>query len=182
VEAVRSLLPESNALLDRFSEKRRELIAGLSVKARNALAYQKETVATALALAGLDVAELREWQPQEVRAVSFLDGLPQARLREDQMLLNDLHNFPGFDVVRSIPQGQCPPDRRHGKSACWQSPSSRTAWRAAVHTHVAPMPTEVECFVRAGQTADPATRARSACVRDHAHRDTASRLPTRPKT
>ncbi len=105
VEAVRSLLPESNALLDRFSEKRREMIAGLSEKARNALAYQKETVATALALAGLDITELREWQPQEDRAASFLDGLPQARLREDQMLLNDLQNFPGFDIVRTMQHG-----------------------------------------------------------------------------
>lgn len=105
VEAVRSLLPESNALLERFSERRRELIEGLSDKARNALAYQKETVATALALAGLDTAELGDWQPQEDGAASFLDGLPQARLREDQMLVNDLQNFPGFDVVRTMQHG-----------------------------------------------------------------------------
>jgi hypothetical protein len=105
VEAVRSLLPESNALLDRFSEKRRELIAGLSERARNALAYQKETVATALALAGLDIAELRDWQPQQDIAASFLDGLPQARLREDQMLVNDLQNFPGFEIVRTMQHG-----------------------------------------------------------------------------
>lgn len=104
VEAVRGLLPESNALLDRFSEQRRLRIAGLSAEARRALAYQRETVATALALSGLDIAGLRDWQPSS-EAGSFLDGLPQARLREDQMLLNDFANFPGFELIRTMKHG-----------------------------------------------------------------------------
>jgi hypothetical protein len=104
VEAVRGLLPQSNAMLDRFSEQRRQRIADLSSGARQALAFQKETVATALALAGLGVDELKGWQP-EAGATSFLDGLPQARLREDQMLLHDLAKFPGFDLVRTMQHG-----------------------------------------------------------------------------
>jgi len=104
VEAVRSLLPQSNSLLDRFSERRRQRIAALSDRARRSLAYQKETVATALALADLDVEELQDWSPG-VEVASFLDGLPQARLREDQMLLNDFRSFPGFDLIRTMQHG-----------------------------------------------------------------------------
>jgi hypothetical protein len=103
VDALRELLPESNRLLERFSARRRAEIAELGSAARRALAYQKETVATALALADLDTRELQDWRPrlETGRVQSFLDGLPQARLREDQMLINDLQNFPGFDLVRT---------------------------------------------------------------------------------
>jgi hypothetical protein len=107
VESVRELLPESNALLDRFSEKRRQTISRLGENVRRSLAYQKETLATALEFAGLGRDEVGDWNPPaesgEVR--SFLDGLRQARLREDQMLLNDFHNFPGFDLIRTMHHG-----------------------------------------------------------------------------
>jgi hypothetical protein len=103
VDAVRDLLPESHQILERFSAKRRAELADLMPETRRGLAYQKETVATALTLAGIDTMQLQEWRPQvqggQVR--SFLDGLPQARLREDQMAIHDLHSFPGFELVRS---------------------------------------------------------------------------------
>lgn len=101
VEAVRRLLPESNSILERFSARRRAFIADLTSQTREALAYQKEAVATALDLAGLDRGELQQWQPglESGQPASFLDGLPQARLREDQMVLNDLATFPGLDLV-----------------------------------------------------------------------------------
>ena len=77
VDAVRSLLPESNRLLERFSESRRRLIADLSGEARTALAYQKETVATALTLAGMERQKLQDWRPRlengQVR--SFLEWI-----------------------------------------------------------------------------------------------------------
>jgi hypothetical protein len=101
VDAIRTLLPGSNSVLERFSATRRVLIADLTSRAREGLAYQKETVATALELAGLDRGELQLWQPrlENGQPTSFLAGLPQARLREDQMILNDLATFPGFDLV-----------------------------------------------------------------------------------
>lgn len=107
MEAVRELLPKSNALLDRFGQKRQRTIADLPGNTRRALAYQKETVATALTLAGIDRRELQHWQPElQTGAVrSFLDGLPQVRLREDQMLLNGLSSFPGFEVIRTMQHG-----------------------------------------------------------------------------
>jgi hypothetical protein len=103
IDALRNLVPESNQLLERFSARRRAEIAGLGSDVRRALGYQKEAVATALEFADIDKRKLQEWRPRfETGAVpSFLDGLPQARLREDQMLINDLQKFPGFDLVRT---------------------------------------------------------------------------------
>ncbi|HJS08579.1 MAG TPA: hypothetical protein VJ809_12995 [Pirellulales bacterium] len=46
VEAMRSLAPQSNTLLDRFSERRSAAIGRMSAEKRRALAYEKETVAT----------------------------------------------------------------------------------------------------------------------------------------
>lgn len=102
VDAVRSLLPETNRLLERFSESRRRLVRNLSGEARTALAYQKETVATALTLAGMERNELRDWRPRRENSQvrSFLDGLGEAYLREEQMVFNDLGTFPGLDAVR----------------------------------------------------------------------------------
>ena len=48
VEAVRRLVPESNPILDRFSARRSAAIAQLGANTRRALAFQKETLATAL--------------------------------------------------------------------------------------------------------------------------------------
>jgi hypothetical protein len=36
-----------------------------------------------------------------------LDGLPEARVREDPMIVNDMMQVPGFDLLRSIPVGAC---------------------------------------------------------------------------
>jgi hypothetical protein len=107
VDAVRELLPESNALLDRFSQQRRERIGRLGDNVRRSLAYQKETVATALTIAGLGRNELGDWSPppESGELQSFLDGLPKARLREDQMLLSDFQNFPGFETIRKMQHG-----------------------------------------------------------------------------
>lgn len=104
VEAVRGLVPQSNALLDRFSERRSAALARLSPEKRRALAYQRETLATALALSRMDLRLLQTWQPETQRGEvrSFLDGLPQARVIEDQLVIHDLQTFPGFEVVRTM--------------------------------------------------------------------------------
>ena len=101
VDAVRELLPEATRLLERFSKSRRRLIANLGSEARTALAYQKETVATALTLADIKRQELQDWQPrfEKGQVQSFLDGLGKAYLREDQMVINDLGTFSGFEAV-----------------------------------------------------------------------------------
>lgn len=104
VEALRSLAPETRAILDRFSLLRAERIRKISGRARESLAYQQQAVVTALSIAGLDRDELQEWSPpDEGTPSSFLDGLPSVRLREDPMVVHDLTKVPGFDLVKSLP-------------------------------------------------------------------------------
>lgn len=104
VEALRDLDHGSTAILDRFSRARAFRMGQLSPEARTALAFQKEAVVTALAIAGLDRESVQEWTPPDAPATrSFLDGLPTARLREDPMVVHDLFNFPGFDFVKMLP-------------------------------------------------------------------------------
>lgn len=102
-EAIRQLAPQASSLLDRFSLMRTERIKRLSDKAKSNLAQQKEAVLTALSIAGLDREPVQEWSPQDGTPVSFLDGLPSARLREDPMVIHDLMHLPGFELIKTYP-------------------------------------------------------------------------------
>lgn len=103
VDAFRQLAPDASSILERYSNERVERIARLSEKTRVGLAYQKEAVLTALSIAGIDRDPLQEWAPPNVTPVSFLDGLPNTRLREDPMVIHDLTHLPGFDIIKSYP-------------------------------------------------------------------------------
>lgn len=103
VETIRQLAPQASALLERFSEARSGRIRQLSDKAKDNLAQQKEAVLTALSIAGLSREPVQEWSPPDGAPVSFLDGLPTARLREDPMVVNDLMHLPGFDLIKTYP-------------------------------------------------------------------------------
>ncbi len=105
VETIRQIAPQASTLLDRFSQARTERIRRLSERARDNLAQQKEALLTALSIAGLSRDPVQEWAPSDETPVSFLDGLPSVRLREDPMVVNDLQNLPGFEVVRTYPYG-----------------------------------------------------------------------------
>lgn len=105
VETLRQLAPQASTLLDRFSETRTARIRRWPDKARENLAQQKEAVLTALSIAGLSRNPIQEWAPSDETPVSFLDGLPSVRLREDPMVVNDLQNLPGFEVVKTYPYG-----------------------------------------------------------------------------
>lgn len=105
VEAIRQLAPQASTLLDRFSQTRTEPIRRLSDRARDNLAQQKEALLTALSIAGLSRVPIQEWKPPEETPLSFLDGLPSVRLREDPMVVNDLHTLPGFEVIKTYPYG-----------------------------------------------------------------------------
>ncbi|UXF78268.1 hypothetical protein K7573_08805 [Stenotrophomonas maltophilia] len=105
VETIRQLAPQASTLLDRFSVSRTVLIRRLPDKTRENLAQQKEAVLTALSIAGISREPVQEWAPSDETPVSFLDGLPSVRLREDPMVVNDLQNLPGFDVIKTYPYG-----------------------------------------------------------------------------
>jgi len=103
VEVVRQLAPQSSAILDRYSSERVARVGRLSPKARENLAYQKEAVLTALSIADISRNPIQEWAPPDGTPVSFLDGLPSARLREDPMVVHDLMHLPGFDILKTLP-------------------------------------------------------------------------------
>lgn len=105
IESVRQLSSKASTLLERFSQARIERIQRFSAKARSNLAQQKEALLTALSIAGLSRDPIQEWAPPDGTPVSFLDGLPNVRLREDPMVINDLQNLPGFDVIKTYPYG-----------------------------------------------------------------------------
>jgi hypothetical protein len=100
VETIRKIAPQASTLLERFSQTRKERIRKLSDKAKDNLAQQKEALLTALSIAGLSRKPVQEWSPPDAPPVSFLDGLPNARLREDQMVINDLMKIPGFTLIQ----------------------------------------------------------------------------------
>lgn len=100
IEIIRQLAPQASTLLDRFNEVRSGRIRQLSDKAKESLAQQKEAVLTALSIAGLSREPVQEWSPSVTTPVSFLDGLSSARLREDQMVINDLMKIPGFTLIQ----------------------------------------------------------------------------------
>lgn len=106
-DVVRKLTSSSDAgkLLDRFSKVRRERIRKLSARAQASLTYQKDALITALEIADIDASPVQEWQIGDTKPKSFLEGLPSARLLEDQMIVNDVQHVPGFEQIRTYVQG-----------------------------------------------------------------------------
>jgi len=91
--------PEVAYRLARFSEERQKTIRHLGAKTRRNLALQKDTLNLALSIAGLPNDAILDWEPPEDGGRSFLDGLSEAKVREDAMLLADFSNVPGFDAL-----------------------------------------------------------------------------------
>jgi hypothetical protein len=107
LKAVVAVLSEMNPSLgqklERLSASRDQAIAGLGDRERQNLAFQKETLASALQIAGVGTQEILEWSPSSVERTSFLDGLPGARVREDVMLSADFSSLPGFVAIQDMP-------------------------------------------------------------------------------
>jgi hypothetical protein len=103
VETIQQLAPQASMLLERFSQTRVGRLQRLSSRAKDSLAQQKEALLTALSISGLSRDAVQEWSPPDGTPMSFLDGLPTARLREDPMVVNDLMHMPGFDIVKTYP-------------------------------------------------------------------------------
>lgn len=101
LQAVLTAAPETADTLNRFLESRLRRIERISSAAREALAEQQQAVLTSLAIAGIDREDVGPWDlPNSGAPTSFLDGLSSVRLREDQMVINDLDMLPGFDALK----------------------------------------------------------------------------------
>ena len=103
VDLIARLAPETKPSLDRFSKSTRQRVSELSSEARGTLAYQKESVATALNMAGMSREPLAHWTLEtDGKPKSFLEGLPQARMREDPMIIHDMMDVPGYDYLSDV--------------------------------------------------------------------------------
>jgi len=85
--------------MGRFSERHHEVLRSFKPRAKENLAFQKETLGIALEISGISKDELLAWHPTNSDNQSFLDGLPGAQVREDTMLLADFVNVPGFETI-----------------------------------------------------------------------------------
>jgi len=88
--------------LARYSELRREAWRRFGSRAKEHLAFQKETLGLALEISGISRDELLEWRPVDGSRQSFLDGLPGVQVREDAMLLADFSTVPGFGTIDEV--------------------------------------------------------------------------------
>jgi hypothetical protein len=101
---ISQLAIETAAILSKYSEARTNRIKSLPSNVQDTLAEQKEAIATAMTIAGIDRGELQGWDITENQEpTSFLDGLEQVRLREDPMVVNDLINLPGYSILKTTP-------------------------------------------------------------------------------
>lgn len=95
------IYPKAKPILNKFSDERQIRIAKLNPQQKKSLAEQKDAVLTAMNIAGMDKHQIRGWDyPDNGKPTSFLDGLESVTLREDSMIINDLHNLPGFDLIK----------------------------------------------------------------------------------
>lgn len=102
VDALLAIHPGLESRLARFSQ--RTAAVRITPRQRANLAVQKDTIAVALKIAGMDPEEVLEWTPgKDIQPESFLAGLPGAVLREDAMLIADFSQLPGFRAVRDYP-------------------------------------------------------------------------------
>lgn len=94
--------PETVSILGKFTRERRQRIEKLTPSARKSLAEQQEAVLTAMNIAGIDRNQALGWDYTETeKPISFLDGINCIRLREDSMIVNDLNNMPGYNLIKS---------------------------------------------------------------------------------
>lgn len=104
--AVCMLSKDAAPILARYQQERLDRIEKLPASVRQALAEQKEALLTAMAIANIDRSGIEGWDYREKAGpTSFLAGLPNVRLREDQVVINDLAIFPGHEKIDSMIHG-----------------------------------------------------------------------------
>ena len=97
------LAPDTSEQIIRFTKSMREHLDRLSPEVKYNIAYQKEALSIAMSLAGIDREPLAEWTLDDKYPGSFLDGLPEVRMREDPMVIQDMRRVPGYDYLRDVP-------------------------------------------------------------------------------
>ncbi len=106
IDTILELYPKTEKLLARFGKSYHLRLERLSDNERFSLATQKEAIATAMAISNIDREELQKWVlTSDEKPESFLDGLDETRLREDQMLATDWSTVPGYKHIKNTKYG-----------------------------------------------------------------------------
>ena len=104
IKVISKLAPETAETLTLYNKLRRDRLAHLTSKERESLAYQKDTIATAMNIAGMERSPLSMWMPDPDRKPkSFLEGLLSTVLREDLMVVADMNSVPGYEYLETLP-------------------------------------------------------------------------------
>ncbi len=103
IDTILELEPGMGPRLERFSKRSAERMGRLTSRGRTNLAQQKEALTTALDIAGIGAEEILAWAPAAGETRSFLEGMPEAYLREDAVLISDYSDMPGFNVIKKYP-------------------------------------------------------------------------------
>ena len=100
--------PKIGKIVEGYQRKNiSDFIVDLSEAQSQDLAFQKGAVSDALFLANIERSELEDWDvPENIpsnKPLSYLSGLKSVRLRETDMIRQDLNNLPGFKLIDRTP-------------------------------------------------------------------------------
>ena len=98
--AVAGLSEEAEQWLESFDPSWR--LAELSAGRRTVLALQKEAIAGALTIAGIDRKVLRGWRAPRGPVRNYLSGVTQKRPYEDRVIRSDLYKLPGHEMLERL--------------------------------------------------------------------------------
>ncbi|MBF2755006.1 MAG: hypothetical protein ISN29_07080 [Gammaproteobacteria bacterium AqS3] len=104
IEAIVRLRPELKDHIELLCTDPKIWLEKFTLKEKESLALQKETVSTSLQVSGIEHDEYSDWQPKDLISETscYLDGLGQTRMREDSMIHADMSLVPGFDEVQNL--------------------------------------------------------------------------------
>lgn len=102
IASVKRLRPGVATHLDRLEMKRMREQRAFNIRAPQLMAMEKDAVALALGLFGIERAQILEtWDPSERgSSAPFITGLPEYRLQEDAIIFHDVHRFGDWSQLR----------------------------------------------------------------------------------
>ncbi len=105
IQVLSNFDPKVSEIIDRYQKKDvNRLLDKLSDIQLRDLAFQKGAISDALSFADIKRDDLESWEPpldiNKNDTVSYLSGLNCVRLRETEMIHQDLNNLPGFELIK----------------------------------------------------------------------------------
>lgn len=102
-----------------FKKTLGSLLPALNIRDEDA-AIEKDALGVCIDIFGVDRSEImRKWKAKEGRlGDSFLNGLEEYAAYEDDIISNDLHVVPGYDLIKESITGVVEFENSHGDKLC----------------------------------------------------------------